>query len=247
MVCDARPVMRHPDKPHTYVVDPFMHLEDTCRNVAIPEPGEGDVCSVHLCCQITTRSYPCGCGKSVRFNLYVPAKTPCAYTVKTGEMPERGVWRLMEYLGGISSPDYARDQAAVGPGIPSEKLRIARSGLEHANVRLGLATKNIAISSYEKERDLENMLSRAGTRMTPPGETTVPMPERLRDSASFEQRAIARQEELDRLRETGRYLLADYQAWKQMVEKFEQAEYREAPVVAELAAADVEGEKKGEE
>lgn len=248
MVCDVRPAMYHPDKPSTHVVNPFKLLEDTCRHATIAKPGKGNVCVVHGCCRITTRSYPCGCGKTVRFNLYQPAKIPCAYTVKTGEIPERGVWRLMSYLGGIPSPDYAQEAVAEpGSSSPSEKLRVARSGLEHATARLRPMTENIVVDTHKQERDPENLLSRVGatTTMTTPliplREMTVPRPQcQKRNSASFEERVLATQMDLEHLREAGRHMLADYETWKQMAEKFERAECSEVPATIEESAEEEE-------
>ncbi len=197
MVCDVRPVMRHPSNPNSHIVDPFTVPGDRCCSTNTSKPSESLHCPTHECCEITVRSFPCDCGNTVGYHRYTPATLPSAYTVETAEIPNHGVWRKLQSLDDIAS-----SQAHAHPA-PSEELQIARRGFEYAVVQLGKMAVGLTAASRKKDLKEQN----------------------LKNGAPYEKQVQAARDELERMATAARDVQNAYYTWMHMKEKFEQVEY----------------------
>ncbi|KAI0103958.1 hypothetical protein GGR51DRAFT_523026 [Nemania sp. FL0031] len=202
MVCDVRPVIRHPSHPTSHIIDPFAVLQDIdC--VAASKPGGGLQCPAHKCCQSTVRSFLCDCGKIVGYHRYIPAKTPCAYTIETASVPSPGVWRKLESLDEVSSSGVQAQPA------PSEELQIARLGFQHAVAQLGPAAKSLEAASRKKNLKEQN----------------------LKNGAPYEKQVQAAHKELERMATEALEVQTAYYTWIHMMEIFEQLEHGKTSAV----------------
>ncbi|KAI1110426.1 hypothetical protein F5Y14DRAFT_429029 [Nemania sp. NC0429] len=193
MVCDIRPTMRHPLNPTMHIVDPFTAPRDMCCANATSRTSEGPQCSIHHCCQVTIRSFPCDCGNIVRYHRYSPSKTPSAYTVNTGRIPNRGVWRGLQSLDDLSSTA-PKAQAAL-----SEELRVARWGFQYTAAQLGPMAKKLEAASRKKDLKEAN----------------------LRNGAPYEKQVQAACEELEHLTMVAWDVQTAYYTWMHTAAKFE--------------------------
>lgn len=120
MVCDVRPVMRHPSYPDSHIVDPFTVPHAKYYTISTSKTGESLPCPTHGCRQVTVRSFPCGCGNTVGYHCYTATRPSSAYTIETGKTPSRGVWRKLQSFDDITS------EGAHSHPAPSEELQITR-------------------------------------------------------------------------------------------------------------------------
>ncbi|TGJ86911.1 hypothetical protein E0Z10_g1845 [Xylaria hypoxylon] len=133
----------------------------------------------------------------------MPAKTPCAYTVNTTEVPGCGVWRTLQSLDNISSP-----KAQAQPA-PSEELQIVRRGFEYAIGQLEGIAKAITAASNKKALKEQN----------------------LKNGAPYEKQAFEASEEEAKLGPPAMKVLKFYNVWGLMKDRFEQKEYGKSSAV----------------
>ncbi|KAI1361362.1 hypothetical protein F5Y08DRAFT_347999 [Xylaria arbuscula] len=203
MLCDVRPVTRHPSNPDAYIVDPFTIPQAKCCTVGTPNTSNNLPCPTHGCCQITVRSFPCGCGNTVGYHRYTPARPPSAYTIETAKIPTPGVWRKLQSLDDIPSAGVNAQPA------PSEELQIARRGFNHAVVRLGKMATKIETASRKKELKQQN----------------------LKNGAPVEKQFEAARDELKQVADAAGEVQSVFYTWMHMKNTFEQAEYGKASAV----------------
>ncbi|GAP92696.2 hypothetical protein SAMD00023353_9600140 [Rosellinia necatrix] len=206
MACDARPVMRHPSDPTSYIVNPFTVLPDTCgsTNATDSDLRDGSQCLIHGCCRVDIRSFPCNCGTIVAYHRYAPAGAPTAYTAEaTKAPPSRGVWRTLLSLDDISDPE------ALAEPTSSEALRIARRGFQYAIAQLEPMARGLRAASRMK--DLEEQKLKNGT----------PYEGQAQSAAA----AALAHKELERLAIMAKDVQTAYYTWMHMNQKFEQLEY----------------------
>ncbi|KAI0973316.1 hypothetical protein F4678DRAFT_477776 [Xylaria arbuscula] len=196
MTCDVRPVMRHPCNPNSYIVDPFTAPNTKCCSIGLSKPSESLQCLIHECCQVTVRSFPCDCGYTVGYHRYITAKTPSAYTVGTAEIPHRGVWRKLQSLDDVLSPE------AHTHSNKSEELQIAQRGLKHAIDQLGQMAIKLTAASRKKELKEQN----------------------LKNGAPYEKQVQAAHGKLARTATAALDVQSAYYTWMHMKEKLERAE-----------------------
>ncbi|KAI0812940.1 hypothetical protein GGR55DRAFT_638454 [Xylaria sp. FL0064] len=196
MMCDARPVMRHPSNPDSHIVDPFTVAEVRCCATITSKPREGLQCPAHECCQVTVRSFPCGCGNTVGYHRYTSASPPSAYTIEVAEVPSRGVWRTLQSPDDISSPE-----AHAHPAV-SEELQIARWGFKYAVEQLGQTAMELTAASRKKELKEQS----------------------LKNGAPYEKQVQAAAEELKAKALMACDVQNAYYTWMHTKEKFEEAE-----------------------
>ncbi|KAI8625998.1 hypothetical protein F5Y19DRAFT_237394 [Xylariaceae sp. FL1651] len=206
MVCDVRPVMSHPSRPGALIVDPFTIGQGICCN-ANANPSEILRCPTHKCCQVTVRSFPCGCSNTVGYHRYKPAKAPSAYTIEEREIPDPGVWRTLQTLDDVFEPPNQTQST------PSEELQIARRGMNFIGAQLGPVAKGLTAAAIAKNLKEQN----------------------LKNGAPYEKQVEAAHTALEHIESEARDLLASYNTWKHMKEKFEQAEYGKVFAIEMLA------------
>ncbi|KAI5917331.1 hypothetical protein F4810DRAFT_716554 [Camillea tinctor] len=203
LTCDLRPVMPHPTEPSQLVVDPFSNPE------ACHCSSERSGCSAHGCCQVTTRTFPCGCGNAVSYHRYTPSKPPCAFTMQVTAKPDPGVWRHLLSIDDV----LARASPQATEYLPSEELRIARRGMKYKGADLGPKARELIRAVNEKKRlesrSLEN------------------------EALGVELHALYK--ELERMEAEARQLKSNYRMWKHMKERLEMQEYGKVFAVEMLA------------
>ncbi|KAI0399154.1 hypothetical protein F4802DRAFT_60251 [Xylaria palmicola] len=200
MMCDVRPLVRHPNNPASHIVDPFVVLKHMCSAASPAKPRAGMQCPTHECCRVTVLSFPCGCGDIVEYHRYAPAEIPCAYTINTDTVPSEGVWRKLESLDDISAPE------AQAKPPRSEKLEIARRGLMYAAAQLEPVMRELTrLSIREEERSARNR------RFIPP----------------YKKQVQAVCDELNQVIAIARGVQMTYVTWMHMKETFERSECSE--------------------
>ncbi|KAI1272005.1 hypothetical protein F5Y07DRAFT_381230 [Xylaria sp. FL0933] len=196
MMCDARPVMRHPSNPNSHIVNPFAAPGVRCCASNTSKPRDGLQCLAHECCQVRVRSFPCGCGNTVGYHRYTSARPPSAYTIEPAEVPSRGVWRTLQSPDDISSPE-----AHVHPAV-SEELQIARRGFKYAVEQLGQTAMELTAASRKKELKEQN----------------------LKNGAPYEKQVQAAQRKLIDQAAVALHVQTEFYTWMHTKEKFEQEE-----------------------
>ncbi|KAI0423652.1 hypothetical protein F5Y09DRAFT_326795 [Xylaria sp. FL1042] len=207
MMCDVRPIMRRPSNPDSHIVDPFTAPGERCCTTSTSNPSEGPQCPAHKCCQVTVRSFPCSCGNTVEYHRYKPTRPPSAYTMEAARVPSQGVWRNLQSLDDISSPE-----THVHPA-PSEELQIARRGFKYAIEQLGQMAIELTAASRKKELKEQN----------------------LKNGAPYEKQVRTANDELKQKAAMAWDVQSTYYTWMHMKEKFEQAEREKAFAVEMLA------------
>ncbi|KAI0502769.1 hypothetical protein F5B22DRAFT_632119 [Xylaria bambusicola] len=203
MICDVRPVMRHPSIPNSHIVNPFTVPEDKCCAASNPKTDDDLPCPTHGCCQITVRSFPCECGNTVGYHRYTIARPPSAYTIETANIPSRGVWRKLQSLDDIPSA------GANAHPAPSGELQIARRGFNHAVVELGRMATQLEVASRKKGLKEAN----------------------LKNGAPYEKQVQTARAKLEQVATVARDVQKAYYTWMHMKNKFEQAEYGKVSAV----------------
>ncbi|KAI0593570.1 hypothetical protein F4775DRAFT_607575 [Biscogniauxia sp. FL1348] len=206
LVCDSRPVMPHPTEPSELVVDPFTNPEACyCSSTS-------SGCTAHGCCQVTTRTFPCGCDIIVSYHRYTPSKPPCAFTMQAAVKPGPGVWRHLLSIDDV----LARASPQQTEHLPSEELRIARRGMKFKGADLGPKTRELIKAVNEKKR-LESQSLDGGALV----------------AETAELKALCK--ELERIESEARQLKSSYKTWKHMKERLEMQEYGKVFAVEMLA------------
>ncbi|KAI0146157.1 hypothetical protein GGR57DRAFT_506679 [Xylariaceae sp. FL1272] len=193
--------MQHPLRPDTWVVDPFALPQTSCCKSEKESTALG--CPTHGCCQVSVRTFPCGCGNSVGYHRYAPSQTPSAFTTNKVDVPEAGTWRKLPSLNNVHW------EKTHGKEVPSEQLDIAQRGVAFFGSFLKPTAKELenAIAAKElKEANLNN---------------GAPVQKQVEDAKST----------LERVEMEASELRSSYRTWKSMMDRLEQAELRRSTAV----------------
>ncbi|KAI1270047.1 hypothetical protein F5Y18DRAFT_434470 [Xylariaceae sp. FL1019] len=205
MRCDVRPIMQHPLRPNAWIVDPFALPQTPCCK-SEKEPT-GMLCPTHGCCQLSVRTFPCGCGNSVGYHRYEPSQTPAAFAANDVEIPEAGTWRKLQCL------DNVHWEKNHGKRASSEQLDIAQRGEAFFGSFLEPKAKELTAAITTKELKEAN----------------------LRNGAPFQEQVKEAEATLERVEMETRELRSSYYTWKSMMDRLQKIELKHSTATEMLA------------